>query len=94
MKNLDTWKSLIKEVINVDVEYSDKVSVFAKYSNGYVVIESEGRNGLQLQFRRSFDHADIVVEEDIVAHGKIVSDIVSSNYEDVKKALIDFVGKL
>jgi len=94
MKNLDIWKNLIKDVMDVDVEYSDKVSIFAKHDSGYVVIENEGRNGLQLQFRRTFDHDDIVVEEDIVIHGKMVSGITSSNYEDVKKVLVEFTGKL
>ena len=95
MKNLDEWKELIGEVIkDAKIVHSDKVSVFVEYESGYVVVENEGRNGLQLQFRRSLDPSDTIVTENIVAHGKIVSALVPSNYNDVKKILDEFVGKL
>ena len=94
MKNINEWKELIKEVMGVEVEYSDKVSIFAKHEFGYVVIESEGCNGLQIQYRKSLDHSDIVVSENIIAGGKIVSTLVPSNYEDVKKVISEFIQKL
>lgn len=94
MKNIDEWKELIGEIMNKEIEYNDKVSIFVKHNQGYVVIESEGREGLQMQFRRSLDHGDIIIAENIVAHGKIVSALVSSNYDDIKKVFAEFVSKL
>ena len=94
MKNLDEWKELVKEIMDKEINYSDNVSIFVEYNDGYIVIENEGRNGLQLQFRRSLDHDDIVITENIVAHGKIVSALVPSNFDDVKKVFAEFVEKL
>ena len=94
MRNLDGWKDLIEEIMGKKIEYNDKVSLFVPHNGGYVVVESEGRSGLQMQFRRSVDHADIVITENIVAHGKIVSELAPGNYDDVKKVLAEFVSKL
>jgi len=92
MKNLDIWKNLIKEVMDADVKYNDKVSIFVAQGNGYVVIEHE-QGGLQLQFRNSLDHADIVTTEDIVVHGKMISEITDNNCDDIKTILAEFCKK-
>lgn len=95
MKNLDEWKGLIAEVIEKPkIVYDDKVSVFVEYNHGYVVIENEGPQGLQLQFRKSLDHSDTVITENVVVRGKIVSALAPTNHEDVKKVFAEFVSKL
>jgi len=71
MKNIDDWKQMISEVTGFDVEYSDSVSILTNFGSGYIVIEDTG-NGLQLQHRRSLDHSDIDVEENIIVDNKII----------------------
>lgn len=94
MKNIKEWKEMIKEVMNKEIDYDDQVSIFVKHNSGYVVIENEGRQGLQLQYRSSLDHSDIVVNENVVVHGKMISALSPGNYEDVKKIFAEFVGKI
>ena len=95
MKNIDEWKELIAEVIeDPKIVYDDKVSIFVEYNHGYVVVENEGPQGLQLQFRKSLDHSDTVITENVVVRGKIISALAHTNREDIKKAFAEFVDML
>lgn len=90
MRNLKEWEELTGEKII----YNDKVSIFIKHPNGYVSIEKREKGGLQIQFRKSLDHADIVVAEDIVVGGKIVSELTHNNYNGIQKIFLEFVDKI
>lgn len=94
MKNIEYWKLLIKELFDSDIYYQDTKSVFIEYENGYVVIEKDENNRLQLQFRKSTDHQDIVVSENIVTENKTVSELTHTNFDGVKKCVMDFAQKL
>jgi len=95
MKNINEWKELIAEVIeNPKIVYDDKVSIFVEYNHGYIVVENEGPQGLQLQFRKSLDHSDTVITENVVVRGKIISALAHTNREDIKKAFAEFVDML
>jgi len=86
MKNIDDWKKLLSELIKkVNIEYQDSVSIFAKHNDGYLVIEKDG--GLQVQFRKSLDHSDVVLSEDIVCDKRITSELTSNNYDNVKNII-------
>ena len=92
---MNEWKELIEEVMgDAKIAHIDNSSVFVERGPAFIVVEHQDHGGLQMQLRESFDHADIVVSEDLVAHGKIVSKLVSSNKEYVKEALTNFIEKL
>lgn len=94
MKHIEEWERLIKETMDCSISHQDNVSIFINHNFGYVVIEKQDAGNLQLQYRRSLDYADIAISENLIAHNKIVSELVHSNYEEVKRSFSEFISKL
>jgi len=92
MKNIKDWEKLINETINKKISYYDSVSIFVETDSGFIVVEDVGRN-LQFQSRKTLDHSDIIDKEDVVCNGKMISDLVPSNYDNIKKQFAEFVEK-
>jgi hypothetical protein len=91
MMNSKEWKDLISEVLGDKIIYADPTAIAVKHGARFVIIE-KSQSGLTAQIRKSLDASDVIAETSMVVNGKIVSALTHSNYDDVKKILIEFVS--
>lgn len=89
--NKDIWCKILN-LKQENLIYCGSNSLAFYYGNKIIVIEKD--NGLQIQYRRSPDHSDIVVAEDIIVNKRTVSKITDSNKNQIKKLVIEFLDKL